>query len=197
MVHSVDGLKGTLLSQISSCSMRGKHLPWIGPSTILRQEKGQSGETETSKRRSIPSRKTDRLPDLRLLPGYWRQWIRIWICRLICSCYSKRRYSGIRYAMGRDFICLGNLLIPIWPLLWGSCLACPSWWWAPIVRSHNFSAWTSSCRWDQKPRCQSRVCTPDVLLHQIVCSILVLLGLMLLFVHETSFGLLFLLPFRR
>ena len=31
-----------------------------------------------------------------------------------------------------------------------NCLVCPSWWWAPIVRSHKFSAWPSSCRWDQK-----------------------------------------------
>ena len=91
----------------------------------------------------------------------------------------------------------GNLSIPIW--LWpsGSYLACPSCWWAPIVRSHSFSNWTSSCRWDQKLRCQPRICAQDVLLQHTVCSILLLLGLMLPFVHEISFWLLFLLPFRR
>ena len=90
---------------------------------------------------------------------------------------------------------LGNLSIPIWLLLWGSCLVCLFWWWAPIVRSHNISAWLSSCRWDQKLRYQPRICTQDVLLQRIVRSILVLLGLMLPFVHEISFWLLFLLPF--
>ena len=35
---------------------------------FLLQEKGQSGGTESSERRSVPSRKTDRLHDLRLLP---------------------------------------------------------------------------------------------------------------------------------
>ena len=38
---------------------------------FLLQEKGQSGGTESSERRSVPSRMTDRKHDLRLLPGYW------------------------------------------------------------------------------------------------------------------------------
>ena len=37
------------------------------------QEKGQSGGHESSQRRSFPSRKTDCLPDLRILPGHWGQ----------------------------------------------------------------------------------------------------------------------------
>ena len=37
------------------------------------QEEGQSGGDESSKRRSFPSRKTDRLLDLRVLPGHWSQ----------------------------------------------------------------------------------------------------------------------------
>ena len=36
------------------------------------KKKGQFGETESSERRSVPSRKTDRLHDLRLLLGNWR-----------------------------------------------------------------------------------------------------------------------------
>ena len=39
---------------------------------FLLQEKGQSAGTESSERRSVPSRKTDRLHDLRLVSGYWR-----------------------------------------------------------------------------------------------------------------------------
>ena len=49
----------------------------------------------------------------------------------------------------------------------------------------------------KKPRCQPSICTPNVLLLQTVCSILVLLGLRLPFVHGISFHLLFLLPFSR
>ena len=43
---------------------------------------------------------------------------------------------------------------------------------------------------------QSKICTQDVLLQRIVCCILVLLELMLPSVHEISFWLFFLLPFR-
>ena len=40
---------------------------------VLLQEKGQLRRIKGSKTRPIPSRKTDRLPNLRLLPGHWRQ----------------------------------------------------------------------------------------------------------------------------
>ena len=36
------------------------------------KKKDQSRGTESSERGSVPSRKTDRLHDPRLLPGYWR-----------------------------------------------------------------------------------------------------------------------------
>ena len=36
--------------------------------------------------------------------------------------------------------CPGNLSVPIWLSPWRSYLVCPSWWWAPMVQSHNFSA---------------------------------------------------------
>ena len=37
------------------------------------KKKGQSGGTESPKRGPFPSRKTDRLLDLRILPGHWCQ----------------------------------------------------------------------------------------------------------------------------
>ena len=68
------------------------------------QEKGQSGGNESSQRRSFPSRKTDRLLDLRILPGHWCQWFCRELCRPIYSCSSKWWYSGIRFKIGRNSI---------------------------------------------------------------------------------------------
>ena len=79
MVDSVDDLK-------TSRSIQGKtHFPNFevldakiasALNTIIQnshfKKRGQSGGTERSERRSVLSRKTDRLHDLRLLPGYWR-----------------------------------------------------------------------------------------------------------------------------
>ena len=72
MVESVDDLK-------YSRSIRGTHGPNFQllhariASAHLLHEKGQSGGNESSQRRSFPSRKTDRLLDLRVLPGHWSQ----------------------------------------------------------------------------------------------------------------------------
>ena len=97
MVNSVDDLK-------SSCSIQGI-TPFPDFETtgredcisternypeFLLQEKGQSGETKSSKRRLIPSRKTDRLPNLWLLPGHWGQRFCRELCKPICRCSSKR-----------------------------------------------------------------------------------------------------------
>ena len=76
------------------------------------QEKGQSGGNESSKRRSLPPRKTDSLPDLRVLPGHWSQRFCPELCRPIYSCSSKWWYSGIRFAMGRNLVI--NDANPIW-----------------------------------------------------------------------------------
>ena len=46
--------------------MRGLRLAEQGHPELLRQEECQSGGTESSERRSVPSH------DLRQLPGYWR-----------------------------------------------------------------------------------------------------------------------------
>ena len=67
------------------------------------QKKGQSGGTESPKRGPFPSWKTDRLPDLRVLPGQWSQWFRRELCRPIYKCSSKWWYSGIRFEMARKF----------------------------------------------------------------------------------------------
>ena len=76
------------------------------------QEKGLSGGNENSQRRPIPSRKTDRLADLRVLLGHWSQWFCRELCRPIYSRSSKWWYSGIRFEMGRNSIV--NDANPIW-----------------------------------------------------------------------------------
>ena len=58
-----------------------------------------------SQRRPIPSRKTDRLLDLRILPGHWSQQFCRELCRPIHYCSSKWRYSGIRFQVGTEFYC--------------------------------------------------------------------------------------------
>ena len=95
MVESVDGLK-------SSRSFRGTPGPDFElldtriastRNKIIQntrfKKKGQSGGNESSQRRSFPSRKTDCLLDLRILPGHWSQRFCRELCRLIYSCSSK------------------------------------------------------------------------------------------------------------
>ena len=55
------------------------------------QEGGQSRGTESPERGSVSSRTTDRLHDLRVLPGYWRSWHRSWITPICSLCYSSWR----------------------------------------------------------------------------------------------------------
>ena len=69
-----------LISRILRCWMRGLRLLWTRSSRIPASRKGQSGGTESSERRLVPSRKTDRVHDLRLLPGYWCSWHSIGLC---------------------------------------------------------------------------------------------------------------------
>ena len=79
LVDSVDDLK-------SSCSLRGIQMPNLEvfdakiTSALNRiihntqfKKKGQSGGTKSPKRGPFPSWKTDRSPDLRVLPGHWSQ----------------------------------------------------------------------------------------------------------------------------
>ena len=66
---------------------------------------------ESPERRSVPSRKTDRLHDLRLLPDYWPSWYRSWLPWFFLNHSSQRRRSGIRYEMG---FLLPMTKIPTW-----------------------------------------------------------------------------------
>ena len=57
------------------------------------QKKGQSGGTKSPKRGPLPSWKTGRLPDLRVLPGHWSQRFCRELCRPIYNCSSKFKNS--------------------------------------------------------------------------------------------------------
>ena len=119
VVDSVDDLK-------SSSSVRGIRMPDFEvldariasalneknhPENPL-QEKGQSGGNESPKRGPLSPRKTDRLLDLRVLPGHWSQLFCQELCRPIYSCSSKWWCSGIRFKMVRNSII--NDENPIW-----------------------------------------------------------------------------------
>ena len=92
MVESVDDLKIFVFYQKNSntgtrrekCFSTEQNHP-----EYPRQEKGQSGGNESPKRGSFPSRKTDRLLDLRVLPGHWSQRFCRELCRPMYSCSSK------------------------------------------------------------------------------------------------------------
>ena len=61
-------------------------------------------EQKSPERVPVSTRKTDRLPVLRILPGHSSQWFCRELCRHIYSCSSKWRCSGNRYEMGRNSI---------------------------------------------------------------------------------------------
>ena len=91
MVESVDDLK-------SSCSVRGIRMSdfeVLGAKIEQNhpkypiQKKNQSGGTQGPEAGPFPSWKTDRLPDLRVLPGHWSQWFCRELCRPIYNCSSK------------------------------------------------------------------------------------------------------------
>ena len=84
--------------------MRGLLRHWT-KSSIIPSSKGESvWRNKSTKRGPVPSRKTDRLLDLRILPGHWGQWFCRELCRPIDSCSSKWWYSGIWFKMGRNSI---------------------------------------------------------------------------------------------
>ena len=96
------------------------------------QEKGQSEGNESSRRRPFPSRKTDRLLDLRILPGHWSQWFCRELCRPIYNRSSKWWYAGIRFEMGRNSIVDDTN---------------PTWWHlGRIVQIKNTSVWETHDR---------------------------------------------------
>ena len=90
MVDSVDDIK-------SSSTVRGIRMPdfevldariALALNRIIHnsqlKKKGQSGKTKSPKRGPFPSRKTDRLLDLRVLPGHWSERFCRELCRPIC-----------------------------------------------------------------------------------------------------------------
>ena len=76
------------------------------------QKENQSGGTKSSKRGPFPSWMTDRLLDLRVLPGHWEPWFCRILYRPVHYFSSKWWYSGIRFEMGRNFMI--NDENPIW-----------------------------------------------------------------------------------
>ena len=118
MVESVDDLK-------SSCSVRGIRMPDFEVldakiASALNRIIHNTGfknkvnlEEQKSPKRGPPSpRKTDRLPNLRVLPGHWSQWFCRELCRPMYYCSSKWWYSGIRFKVGRNSVINdGN---PVW-----------------------------------------------------------------------------------
>ena len=110
MVDSVDDLK-------SSSSTRGISLPnfevldaRIAPALnrIIQNYHSKRRisleEQKGPKRGPLPSWKTDRLLDLRILPGHRSQRFCRELCRPFHCWSSKWRYSGIRFKVGRNFI---------------------------------------------------------------------------------------------
>ena len=93
------------------------------------QKKGQPGGTKSPKRGPLSSWKTDRLPDLRVLPGHWSRWFRRELCRPSYNCSSN---SGIRFEMGRNFII--NDENPIW------------WHLGKLVQTKNTRVWETQDR---------------------------------------------------
>ena len=79
---------------------------WSESSIILTSKERSVWRNKKPKKRPFLSRKTDRFPDIRVLPGHWSQWFWRELCRPIYHCSSKRWYSGIRFKVGRNFYCL-------------------------------------------------------------------------------------------
>ena len=91
-------------------------------------KEGQSRGTESSERRSVSSRKADRLHDLRLLPSHWRSWYRSWLRRFVSlSLFATTVLDGMK------FYCL-------WPryrlmMFWEVCTNCEH---ASLIKSKLF-----------------------------------------------------------
>ena len=91
-------------SRLLSCSTREMLQHWTRSSRIPASRKGSVWRKWKLTKRAFPSRKTDRLLDLRVLPGHWSQRFCRELCRPIYTCSSKWWYSGVRYKMRRNSI---------------------------------------------------------------------------------------------
>ena len=109
------------------------------------QEEGQSGGTECSQRRSVSSRKTDRLLDLRLLSSDRRSWYRSWLCGFILCYSSWWQHSGIRYKMGR--ISIVDVKNSIQWYFWKSVQIENTWVWSTQNRIKNCATWSFIIRY--------------------------------------------------
>ena len=98
--------------QTLSCLTRELLQHWTKSSRIPASRKRSVWRKWKFTRRPFPSRKTDCLLDLRILPGHWGQWFSRELCWSIYSCSSKWWYSGIRFKMGWNYIVDGTY--PIW-----------------------------------------------------------------------------------
>ena len=94
MVDSVDDL-------MSSSSFRGIQMP---NSEVLDARISSALGTKGPEAGPFPSRKTDCLPDLRVLPGHRSQRFCWELCWPIHYWSAKRWHSGIRFKVGRNFI---------------------------------------------------------------------------------------------
>ena len=71
---------------------------WTESSIIPRFKRKVSLEEQKGpKRVPFPSWKTDRSPDLRVLPGHWSRWFCRELCRHMFNCSSNWWYSGNRF----------------------------------------------------------------------------------------------------
>ena len=75
---------------------------WTESSIIPSSRERSVWRNNKPKRGPFPSWKTDRLPDLRVLPGHWSQRFCRESCRPI-HYWSSKWYSGIRFEVGRNF----------------------------------------------------------------------------------------------
>ena len=110
MVDSVDDWR-------SSPSMRGISMPKLevpdariasALNKIIRnshfKRRNSLEEQKAQKQEPFPSWQADCLLDLRLLLGHWNPWFCRELCRPIHYQSTKRRYLGIWFEMGRNFI---------------------------------------------------------------------------------------------
>ena len=138
MVESVDHLKSSrsmkgtpgpdfelLDARIASALNRIIHNSHFKRMVSLEEQKGPEAGP-------FPLRKTDRLPDLRVLPGHWSQWFCRELCRPIYNCSSRRWYLGIRFEIGRNAMFYDEN--PIW------------WYLGRIVQAKNTRVWEAQDR---------------------------------------------------
>ena len=114
MISNPRVLSEEFVVQTLSYSMREVLQHWTESSIIPSSKEGSVWRNKKApKKVPFSSWKTDRLPDLRVLPGHWCRWSCRELCRPFCSCSSQWWYSGIRYKMVRN-----SIIDDTNPILW-------------------------------------------------------------------------------